>query len=428
MLRPAHATLAGSGAGRDPAASRHRPRRGPAPAGARVEPTYGADVLGAAGRHAAPRTEPPAGRRPSPAWWSRTSRRLLRRGRARREGGGRGHARGPARQAPGVPARPGRSARRPAGDAGRARPAGTRGAPGAHRLRVRRRRRRRGPGSPGPAGSTSRASTTPSWWRRSGATTCAIEGVVVEYLDGVDDLPAIVARVRPGPGRRLGVLVDHLVAGLQGEPDRRAGRRRPHVLVVGHPFIDIWQAVKPPALGIAAWPDVPRGPAVEGGRAARRSAGRTRHRRRRGVAAHPGARSRSYADLEPELLGRVEELIDFVTAQADEVRARQAASGPGAACRAQLREVADDRVRPGGGRAASDQPPGRVSGRSMSGSASSRSASGRAASARRVSGRPSASRSRSMTLPSGASRRSAPRGPRRRARPPRGARRRRPGA
>ena len=40
-----------------------------------------------------------------------------------------------------------------------------------------------------------------------------IEGVVVEYLEGVDDLPGIVNRFQPGPGRRLGVLVDHLVEG-----------------------------------------------------------------------------------------------------------------------------------------------------------------------------------------------------------------------
>ncbi|HLI37996.1 MAG TPA: DUF3097 family protein, partial [Streptosporangiaceae bacterium] len=38
-------------------------------------------------------------------------------------------------------------------------------------------------------------------------------GVVVEYLEGIDHLPAIVASFSPGPGRRLGVLVDHLVDG-----------------------------------------------------------------------------------------------------------------------------------------------------------------------------------------------------------------------
>ena len=30
-----------------------------------------------------------------------------------------------------------------------------------------------------------------------------------------------------------------------------------HALVVGHPFIDIWQAVKPSVVGIRAWPTVP---------------------------------------------------------------------------------------------------------------------------------------------------------------------------
>ena len=32
-----------------------------------------------------------------------------------------------------------------------------------------------------------------------------------------------------------------------------------HALVVGHPFIDIWQAVKPSVVGIKAWPTVPKG-------------------------------------------------------------------------------------------------------------------------------------------------------------------------
>ena len=30
------------------------------------------------------------------------------------------------------------------------------------------------------------------------------------------------------------------------------------VLVVGHPFIDVWQAVKPGRVGLDAWPDIPR--------------------------------------------------------------------------------------------------------------------------------------------------------------------------
>jgi hypothetical protein len=38
-------------------------------------------------------------------------------------------------------------------------------------------------------------------------------GVVVEYLGGIDDLPGVVADFAAAEGRRLGVLVDHLVPG-----------------------------------------------------------------------------------------------------------------------------------------------------------------------------------------------------------------------
>ena len=133
-------------------------------------------------------------------------------------------------------------------------------------------------------------------------------GVVVEYLEGVDDLPAIVAGFSPGPARRLGVLVDHLVDGSK-ETRIAAQVRSPHVLIVGHPFIDVWAAVKPSALGIPGWPRVPRGqPWKEGVLAALGWEQDT-------AAAWPRIlRSvTSFADLEPEFLGRVEELIDFVT-------------------------------------------------------------------------------------------------------------------
>ena len=65
-----------------------------------------------------------------------------------------------------------------------------------------------------------------------------VEGVVVEYLGGVDDLAGIVEEFQPGPGRRLGVLVDHLVAGSKEARIADAVRRGPggaHTLVVGHP-------------------------------------------------------------------------------------------------------------------------------------------------------------------------------------------------
>ncbi len=133
-------------------------------------------------------------------------------------------------------------------------------------------------------------------------------GVAVEYLEGIDDLPAIVKSFSPAPGRRLGVLVDHLVAGSK-ETRIAASVRSPDVLIVGHPFIDVWAAVRPSAIGIAAWPDVPPGqPWKEG---VLRAIGWPPE--------VPSAWQRilrsvtSYADLEPALLGRVEELIDFVT-------------------------------------------------------------------------------------------------------------------
>ena len=35
--------------------------------------------------------------------------------------------------------------------------------------------------------------------------------------------------------------------------------RHPHVLVTGTPYVDVWQAVRPSAVGIDAWPVVPKG-------------------------------------------------------------------------------------------------------------------------------------------------------------------------
>lgn len=139
-----------------------------------------------------------------------------------------------------------------------------------------------------------------------------IEGVVVEYLEGVDDLPSIVADFAPGPDARLGVLVDHLVPGTKEWRIAEAVTSE-HALVVGHPYIDIWEAVKPSSLGIAGWPRVPRGQDWKTGvcRALGWPSENTG-----AVWQAILARVGSYKDLEPELLGRVEELIDFVTAPA----------------------------------------------------------------------------------------------------------------
>ncbi|MGV0792479.1 DUF3097 domain-containing protein [Mycolicibacterium sp. XJ1819] len=144
-----------------------------------------------------------------------------------------------------------------------------------------------------------------------------VEGVVVEHLGGIDDLAAIVADFRPGPGRRLGVLVDHLVAGSKEARIAETVRGGPggaHTLVVGHPFIDIWQAVKPARLGMSAWPVIPKGVDWKKGVC---SALGWPHTGQADVARawqRIRGRVRDWTDLEPALIGRVEELIDFVTA------------------------------------------------------------------------------------------------------------------
>jgi hypothetical protein len=136
-----------------------------------------------------------------------------------------------------------------------------------------------------------------------------VEGVVVEQLHGVDDLPEVLADFRPGPGRRVGVLVDHLVAGSK-ESRLVARVTSPDVLVTGHPYVDIWQAVKPAALGLRQWPAVPRGVSWKDGVCAALGWGAPADGWRRVLAAVS-----SFRDIEAPLIGAVEQLIDFVTAE-----------------------------------------------------------------------------------------------------------------
>jgi hypothetical protein len=134
-----------------------------------------------------------------------------------------------------------------------------------------------------------------------------IEGVVVEPLDGIDGLPEAVCAFEPGPTRRLGVLVDHLVAGSK-ESRVVARVASPFVLVTGHPYVDIWQAVKPARLGIAAWPDVPRGQPWKEGVCAALGMAEPADLWRRILGSVD-----SFLDVETPLVGAVERLIDFVT-------------------------------------------------------------------------------------------------------------------
>jgi len=134
-----------------------------------------------------------------------------------------------------------------------------------------------------------------------------VEGVVVEMMDGADDLAVLVRGFGPGPNRRLGVLLDHLVDGTKEQ--RLAGEvDHPDVAITGHPYVDVWQTVKPSVAGIDAWPDVPMGEPWKEGVLQRLG--------------HPGpagafwtellATVDTWTDLEPAFVGAVESLIDFV--------------------------------------------------------------------------------------------------------------------
>ena len=135
-----------------------------------------------------------------------------------------------------------------------------------------------------------------------------VEGVVVEQMDGADDLAERVSRFGPRSGRRVAVLLDHLV---DGSKETRIAEKisNPDVLIVGHPYVDVWQTIRPEVAGIDAWPEIPMGTEWK-----------------KGVMAHFGAsgepglfwkrllgRVNTFRDLEIPMVGAVEQMIDFVT-------------------------------------------------------------------------------------------------------------------
>ncbi|GAA5148902.1 DUF3097 domain-containing protein [Microbacterium pseudoresistens] len=143
-----------------------------------------------------------------------------------------------------------------------------------------------------------------------------VEGVVVEYLEGIDLLDDLLSVAPPDRTRRYGVLVDHLVPGSKESRIAEQILRGPHgahLRIVGHPFIDVWQCVTPAAMGIRAWPEIPRGTEWKVGVC--RAFGWPAETQTDIAYAWKRilARVSTYRDLEPSLLGRVEELIDFVT-------------------------------------------------------------------------------------------------------------------
>ncbi len=146
-----------------------------------------------------------------------------------------------------------------------------------------------------------------------------VEGIVVEPLHGVDDLASAIRDFAPSPTRRLGILVDHLISGTKEEHIVNAAMKVPgaagNVLILGHPYIDVWQAIKPETLGIKAWPVIPRGTDWKTGilkafgwpHATAEDIGLGWQRILSTV--------QHYGQLEPQLLGKVEELIDFLTTE-----------------------------------------------------------------------------------------------------------------
>ena len=141
-------------------------------------------------------------------------------------------------------------------------------------------------------------------------------GVVVEHLGGVDDLARVVAGFAPERGRRLGVLVDHLVPGSKESRIAEQVARGPggeYVLVLGHPYVDVWQAVKPARVGLKVWPEIPR--SVEWKHGICEILGLP-HADQADIARAWQlilGKVRSWSDLERPLLTTVEQLIDFVT-------------------------------------------------------------------------------------------------------------------
>ncbi|PIE31594.1 MAG: hypothetical protein CSA55_05370 [Ilumatobacter coccineus] len=131
-------------------------------------------------------------------------------------------------------------------------------------------------------------------------------GIVVEPMHGADDLAAAVRGFRPGPQRRLGVVLDHLVEGSK-EWHLASEITDPFVMVTGHPYVDVWAAIRPRTIGIKAWPTVATGrPWKEG---VCEALGQPFD----GFWPRVRNRVQSYVDLEPELVGAIERLIDFVS-------------------------------------------------------------------------------------------------------------------
>lgn len=133
------------------------------------------------------------------------------------------------------------------------------------------------------------------------------EAIVVEPLHGADNLREAVLAFGPSSDRRLGILLDHLILGTK-EARLASTVDSAHVLIAGHPYVDVWQAVKPARLGITAWPVIPPGQPWKEGVCHALGIADPREFWPRLL-----SRVDSYHDLETPLVNSVERLIDFVS-------------------------------------------------------------------------------------------------------------------
>ena len=154
-----------------------------------------------------------------------------------------------------------------------------------------------------------RASMMRPWWNGSGGTTCGSRASSSSRSTGWTTCRRPWPRSGPGDGRRLGVLVDHLVPRSKESriADAVLAAHRDTVLITGHPTSTSGRRCGRRRSGIAAWPDVPRGIDWKTGVCAALGMPDTRQ-----MWGRVNGAVRSYRDLDTPLITAVERLIDFV--------------------------------------------------------------------------------------------------------------------
>lgn len=142
-------------------------------------------------------------------------------------------------------------------------------------------------------------------------------GIVVESLNGVDCLEEMVLKFAPNRNQKLGILVDHLVPRSKEEKivnqTLSHAQFRPFVCILGHPYVDIWQAIKPNTLGFQAWPEISLG--LPWKESVLKHLGLPCATKTDVALAwqHFLAKVNKYSDLEHYLLRSMENIVDFLT-------------------------------------------------------------------------------------------------------------------